>query len=891
MSVAGIKDEKIVEVKGDWDFFWSTWIEPGDERPAPEKFPSARAWLSRSGQELKSGHGYATYRLLLTDLQPRMDGYSIAIRSASTAMKLVIYPRNKPQDYRMASAGRPGTSVAEEIPQLRPVMLRFFPEEDEAEWVVLVQVSNFHYGRGGLWTAPLLSTGDLALVSMTADRELLLFCLGMIAVIGVYNIVLFMRRPSDKPTLMLALFCAVVCLRSTASDNLISWYFPVLDGRMYAIKYLIEYATMVLGPLACISFLHFTFARSSLPRFYRFVVNMSLLAGLVIIALDAYYRSHILLPIQLVIVLQIIFGLTVVVRAVVHRHEEALLSAIGCFALSGCVLHDILVTFNIFSQPYLTTLGMSAFVFMQSQVVAQRFAKAFRVAEHLSMKLKDEVERQTLELRSIMENIPQGVFIMLADQSIQGNYSKELEQLLGETNLTGRPALPVLFREARVTDEDRSIMVSILVSSFHEPIFVWELNQPNLPHEFVRQGRDGSQEIFAVEWHPIVNREDLVDRILVTLRNVTELRDLQASQRKDQEAFSLLLEIVQVSPERFRDFMQQSQDILKHAELDCQGSDFALQQRKVLMRLHTWKGLARSMQFKTMASHIHDVEQVMMRLQSSDHASLGKELQVLGASLRTYESVGIERLGRLDSVLSASSLTSEARLLVQAWYAYHHRADHAERLVLDRALETFVKSLPDISSGQLLDSLEIQLESLSQDLKKPRPCLDRQGVLDYPLPESLFKSLGYALQHLVRNSMDHGIENPAERKAKGKDSRGRITIRFTIQNGSLVMDYLDDGRGIDLERVQKKAEELGLLKNRKSMSAQDLAQFIFAPGFSTKGEANMISGRGIGMDAVRLLVEESGGAIALILDHEVRAQQIFHLRASWRLDTLMNQVA
>ena len=76
--------------------------------------------------------------------------------------------------------------------------LRFFPEEDETEWVIVAQISNFHYGRGGLWTAPLLSRGNEAEARIIADRQLVLYCQGMIMVIGVYNMVLFLRRPSDN---------------------------------------------------------------------------------------------------------------------------------------------------------------------------------------------------------------------------------------------------------------------------------------------------------------------------------------------------------------------------------------------------------------------------------------------------------------------------------------------------------------------------------------------------------------------------------------------------------------------------------------------------------------------------------------------------------------------
>lgn len=890
LSIADLQEKQILEIRSDWDFFWGEWIEPGDERPAPQKTASARSWAHDPDPGFKKGQGYASYRLLLTDVKPRMDGYSLAIRSTSTALKFMMYPRHKPEKIRVVTVGRLGTSSVTEVPQLRANHIRFFPEPDEAEWVVLLHVSNFNYSRGGLWTGPLLSHGNLAEARMTSDRELLLFCLGMITVIGVYNIVLFIRRPSDKPTLMLALFCAVVCLRSFVADNLIAWYFPALDARLYHLKYLLEYATMVLGPLACISFLHFSFAACSLPKFFRFVVNLSLLAGLAILTLDTYTRSLFLAPIQIVTICQTAFGLTVVVRAVLQRRQEAVLAASGCFFLSGCVFYDILVTFNIFSQPYLTSIGMSFFIFMQSQVVAQRFAKAFRVAEHLSEKLKDEVDRQTLELRSIMENIPQGVFILLADRTIQGHYSRELELLLGQQNLAGRLALRVLFHNSKVTAEDRSIMDSILVSIFHEPLFVWELNLPNLPQEFTRLEGDVEQT-FTMEWHPIVNRDGLVDRVLVTLRNVTEIRGLQASLRKDQEAFSCLLEIVQIAPDRFRDFMLQSQDMIRRAQFDAHELDFVLMRRKVLMRLHTWKGLARSLHMKSLTSRIHDAEQILSRIAESDRALVTAELEALSDKLRTYEKVGKERLGHRSS-LGPSQMTGAAMQdLLGAWYRYHYEAGAAQRQALDQALDRYMKSLPDITTGQLLDALQSEMESLAQELGKHIPVLERQGLLDEPLPPALFRSLGYALQHLLRNSLDHGLEPGPEREAKGKKAEGRISISFAIRNGILEMDYRDDGRGLDLNRVRRKAEELGLASSQASLRAEDIAPFIFVPGFSTKGETSMISGRGIGMDAVRLLVEESRGTIALIPDYADQSVQAFHLRASWPIEMLISEAS
>jgi chemotaxis protein histidine kinase CheA len=434
----------------------------------------------------------------------------------------------------------------------------------------------------------------------------------------------------------------------------------------------------------------------------------------------------------------------------------------------------------------------------------------------------------------------------------------------------------------------------VLLNAFHEPTFVWDLNSPLLPHEFVRQDAEGRTQIFAIEWHPIVNRRDVVDRVLVTVRNVTEIRNLQAAQRRDQQAFAVLLEIVQVAPARFRDFVQQSQVIMKEALAEISGkspTDFAVLQRKVLMWLHTWKGVVRSLRFKSLAAQIHDAEQNIGRLKNDDGSAMQKELEALHEKLNDYERVGRERLGLRDEQALDAASSVEARELVRVWYRYHHEASDRQRQALEQAVASFVRTVPDITTGQLLLSLQGEISILSDELNKPEPQLESLGTLDHPLPENIYKGLGYALQHLIRNSMDHGLEGADERQSKDKDANGRIAISFSVHQGSLIMDYRDDGRGLDLSRVLQKAREMGLAAPSVTLAPKEIAAFIFAPGFSTKESVNLISGRGVGMDAVRLLIEECGGTVSLVLKDEQAMLQPFHLRATWSLGMEMEHVA
>jgi len=128
------------------------------------------------------------------------------------------------------------------------------------------------------------------------------------------------------------------------------------------------------------------------------------------------------------------------------------------------------------------------------------------------------------------------------------------------------------------------------------------------------------------------------------------------------------------------------------------------------------------------------------------------------------------------------------------------------------------------------------------------------------LDKGLIERISDPLTHLVRNSLDHGIETPEDRIAKGKDPQGTITLRAAHQGGNIVIEVADDGAGLNRERILAKAKEKGMPVS-DSMSDADVWQMIFAPGFSTAVVVTDVSGRGVGMDVVKKNIEGTGGRV------------------------------
>ncbi len=153
--------------------------------------------------------------------------------------------------------------------------------------------------------------------------------------------------------------------------------------------------------------------------------------------------------------------------------------------------------------------------------------------------------------------------------------------------------------------------------------------------------------------------------------------------------------------------------------------------------------------------------------------------------------------------------------------------------------------------------------------------LDIEGA-ETELDRSMVEKLNDPLMHIVRNAMDHGIESVAVRQSRDKPSAGTISLKARHDAGSIVIDISDDGGGLDLERIRKKAIANGVIEEGVHLSRHELYQLIFHPGLSTAEKVTNISGRGVGMDVVKRNIGELQGSIEI--DSELGVGTQFTIR-------------
>jgi two-component system, chemotaxis family, sensor kinase CheA len=186
-------------------------------------------------------------------------------------------------------------------------------------------------------------------------------------------------------------------------------------------------------------------------------------------------------------------------------------------------------------------------------------------------------------------------------------------------------------------------------------------------------------------------------------------------------------------------------------------------------------------------------------------------------------------------------------------------AEEIERLAAEmRDTMMVVRMVPII---QLFGRFRRLIHDLSRDTGKTIE-LSTEGEAT-ELDKTVIERLADPLIHLIRNSADHGLETPEQRRAAGKSETGHIVLAARQSGAEVVITITDDGRGVDRARVRAKAEENGLIQPGQVLSDNELLQLIFAPGFSTAAAITNLSGRGVGMDVVKKTIEGLRGSIEI----------------------------
>lgn len=261
-----------------------------------------------------------------------------------------------------------------------------------------------------------------------------------------------------------------------------------------------------------------------------------------------------------------------------------------------------------------------------------------------------------------------------------------------------------------------------------------------------------------------------------------------------------------------------------------------------------------------------DIEPLVAKRQQRRADDAGSSLRSISSTVR----VDIEKLDRILNSIGEISLAKGAirRISDEFFEKYGFTPLAMDIYKVARALERRVSELQD----QVLDIRMIPIgqifSRLAQVVRRYSRQMDKKITLhmfgeDTNIDKYLAEEVVDPLMHIVRNSIDHGIEREQERMAAAKAADGSVTLRAFQRGNHVVIEVSDDGRGIDVGWIRKKALEKGFLEQDRDCSDAEVMDFLYLPGFSTANEVTEVSGRGVGLDVVKEKLSKLGGFVSL----------------------------
>jgi two-component system chemotaxis sensor kinase CheA len=491
-----------------------------------------------------------------------------------------------------------------------------------------------------------------------------------------------------------------------------------------------------------------------------------------------------------------------------------------------------------------------------------------------------QLKQKTADIQTMLQNIPQGILTVVDGNKIHPEYSAYLETVFETTDIEGRDLMALVFSDSNLGADMLSQMEAIGGACIGEDVMNFEFNEHLMIGEIEKTMPNGFVKILDLSWSPITDDADTIIRLMLCIRDVTELRQLAAEANEQKRELEMIGEILAVTPDKFDQFISDSLTLIEENESVLRGNaianGFAL--AKLFRNMHTVKGNSRTYGLLHLSNVVHEAEQHYETLRHAgtevawDRGLLLAELAGVKAALQRYEKINGVTLGRKtrdqrDGGSTERFLTIDKQHIHESLQRLElvNTTNLHELVAVRNAVRRTLRLLGTERIQETLASVVESVPALAEDLGKQAPVI-RIDDGGYVVQSQNAGTLKNVFMHLIRNAVDHGLEPAEQRLALGKTAAGTITLAMCVAGGMLQLSLRDDGRGLALARIRKIAGKMGLIAPEAPLRDEEVARLIMRPGFSTMETVTSISGRGVGMDAVLDFVTRENGGIEIRFD-------------------------
>jgi two-component system chemotaxis sensor kinase CheA len=460
------------------------------------------------------------------------------------------------------------------------------------------------------------------------------------------------------------------------------------------------------------------------------------------------------------------------------------------------------------------------------------------IIESTNTMLEQSVEERTRALRTILDSSGQGLFTFGSGFFIDPDYSAGCRKIF-DADISGLEADKLLFPHGKDISREFRQGLELYFAGKSRAGVIFDL----LETETFVKGH-----ALKIEY-----RELGTDKVLVVLTDVTLDRQLADRNRADEARRTLVLKALG-HKRYFAGLLSDAEALFGVLRIYEERPATPDETRRLLEMLHTFKGNCGFFGFTATQEVAHDFEYAV-----NDAMVLGEELDYHDVSLDLKKSY-YQELNTIIEALGKGWLEEAGGIVIprdvfDKLARYIGRKYPGEAKLVD-VMEHYRK----MPLKDLFSRFPFVAQSTAEKLGKRIRAMEITGGEIRIVPDRLDRLVS-ACVHIVNNMVDHGIELPYVRENQGKPSEGTLRLNIVRGDASVVLEFIDDGQGISVPEVEARAVEKGLLAQGTSLPPREVLQFLFAPGFSTRTEVTEVSGRGIGLSAVREETERLGGQI------------------------------
>ncbi len=758
---------------------------------------------------------YATFWRYFPDDNSTLQ-YGLTIPKVRAAVKVWV------NGELILQRGMPGKNEESESIAVVPSLLPL--KKNTEGYNVVLHVSGFAFRWMGPVTPILFGEYNQLKLEKEQAQFRDTFVLSSILIMAFYHFAIFLLRPSRREALYFAAFCAGVIGMTTINGGgkLIFYFFPNTPVELY---YRLDFICFPSAIIALTYFCKSLYPKQIWQRMVQVSIWSSSIFALTAMLAPFLWIDALLQPYQIIVLSGACVYLTNITRAALQKEPDAWLFLSGFIIIVFGGVNDILKT-NGLDLPTVSHLTLFAFIFIQSIILSLRFSRAFdrlEVAEteirQLNSNLEMKVQERTATIRMILDHVKSGFMLIDSSLKLEPGFTKSCAEILGRDIEEG-----ALFSKLFAISDQESHALDLSFEQVFEDFMPEMVTLGQIPSRLPASGK-----IIRLQASVIRNGEtSAIEHILITLTDATELAKMESEVKITQS----LLKILQ-SLTNFKSLLAETFDEFERSSnlLEQQG------QKDLKMLLHTIKGNFSSYGLDEIACLAHEIE---------DHDEITQN--------------DIERLIRAtENFLDFHKDILRIDLHTLKEHEYILRDQHFSQLLTELEKEgvsasfinrcrVWVDQVKKVSLRDLLGPVEKSVERIADSIGK-RAILHFEG--DHVLVDrDSCQVLIHSLIHVIRNSLDHGLESPSERGDKSEN--GQLFIKAWHADAKLHIDIGDDGRGMDPERLRSVAVTKGVItpEEAATLSDEDSYYLIFRPGFSTAEEVSSLSGRGVGMSAV-----------------------------------------